>query len=327
VHNNGAEAGVEQHREKECAMNVGIVGLGNMGEQIAAALIRAGLETYVYDIRPESVQKLVQIGARAANSVKELAEQVEVVGVVVLNEEQVSSVADEVASVGLPRTLVIHSTVTPLYVQELAERLGAQQVDVVDAAVAGGVARARTGDLTVMVGGTDDAVAGVSDLFDAIGRDIFHVGPAGAGSAVKLAVNFMTIGGYALQMEAMEFVRGHGLTEDALSAVLTTSSADSRAVRTWGFQDRLRRTAAPGTAPSHMVMRKDIASFATAGARLGLLMPLATVAAETLLPKVDARDRYLDEMGDMPPVPRCVVCTLELIPPFRDAGVHPECKA
>jgi len=177
----------------------------------------------------------------------------------------------------------------------------------------------------VMVGGDDGVVARLTDVFDAIGRDIFHVGPAGAGSAVKLAVNFMTIGGYVLQMEAMEFVRAYGLTEDALSEVLTTSSADSRAVRTWGFQDRLRRTAAPGTTPSHQVMRKDILAFAAGGARAGLLLPVASVAAETLLSKVETRDRFLDSLGDIPAIPRCRSCTLELIPPFREAGVHPEC--
>ena len=230
---------------------------------------------------------------------------------VVLDEQQVSEVAEAVASVGLPRTLVIHSTVTPMFVQALAERLAPHHVAVVDAAVAGGVARART-DLTVMVGGDDETVAGLSGVFEAIGRDVFHVGRAGAGSAVKLAVNFMTIGGYALQMEAMEFVRAHGLSEDAFSSVLTTSSADSRAVRTWGFHDRIRRSAAPGTTPSHQVMRKDVTSFAAAGGRAGLLLPLATVAAEALIGKVAERDSYLESLGDVAPVPRCTVCGLEL---------------
>ncbi|SCF67470.1 MULTISPECIES: NAD(P)-dependent oxidoreductase [unclassified Streptomyces] len=306
-------------------MKVGVIGLGNMGTQIAMAINRAGFDTYVYDIRPEAAAKLVEQGAHSVSSIKELAQQADVVGVVVLNEQQVSEVAVEVASAGLSRTLVIHSTVTPMFVQALSERLAPHQVAVVDAAVAGGVARARTGDLTVMVGGDDDVVADLSGIFDAIGRDVFHAGRAGAGSAMKLAVNFMTIASFALQTEAMEFVRAYGITEDALSSVLTTSSADSRAVRTWGFHDRLRRTAAPGTAPAHEVMHKDISSFATAGGRAGLLLPLATVAAETLLGKVAERDRYLDSLGDVTPIPRCTVCSLELIPPFREAGVHPEC--
>lgn len=306
-------------------MKIGIIGLGNMGELIAAAVVRAGFETYVYDVRTEPIDRLVEQGATGASSIKELVQNSDVIGVVVLNEEQVSAVANEVASVGEARTLIIHSTVTPGFVQKLAASLAERDIDVIDAAVAGGVARAKTGDLTVMVGGQDVAVERVRGLLDAIGRNIFHVGPPGAGSAVKLAVNFMTIAGYALQMEAMEFVRAYGLTEDALSAVLATSSADSKAVRTWGFQDRLRRTASPGTTPAPMVMRKDVSSFASSGGAAGLVLPLANVAAETLLSKIDGRDAFLDSLGDVPPIPRCTVCTLELIEPFREAGVHPEC--
>ena len=305
-------------------MKIGVVGLGNMGEQIAAALIRAGHEVTVFDIRAEAVERLVAGGALAAESIKTLAEQVDVVSVVVLNELQVSAVATDVASVGQPRTLVIHSTVTPAYVQELARTYACEGIDVVDATVAGGVSRARTGDLTVMVGGEDPVVARLSPLFDAIGREVFHVGPAGAGSAVKLTVNFMTIGSLALEMEAMAFARSYGLSEDDVSTVLTTSSADSRGVRTWGFHDRLRRAAADGTTPPHEVMKKDLSSFALAGGRAGVLLPLATVAAETLLGKVADRDRYLDTAG-LEPAARCERCGLELIAPFRAAGLHPEC--
>ncbi|PHV66179.1 NAD(P)-dependent oxidoreductase [Williamsia muralis] len=307
-------------------MKVGIIGLGNMGEQIARAIARAGFKTHLYDVRPETVERLAsEENMVGCSSVKELAQESDAIGVVVLNEAQVASVADEVVATGLPRTLIIHSTVTPAFVQELAAAVAPAGVKVIDATVAGGVARAKTGQLTVMVGGDDATVGSVREVLEAIARDVFVVGPAGAGSAMKLAVNFMTISSYALEMEAMEFVRAHGISEDALSSVLTTSSADSRAVRTWGFHDRLRRSAPPGTAPSQVVMRKDVSSFARAGARAGSLMPLATIAAETLLPKIAERDAYLDSLGEIDAVPRCARCTLELIPPFREAGAHPEC--
>jgi 3-hydroxyisobutyrate dehydrogenase-like beta-hydroxyacid dehydrogenase len=306
-------------------MKIGIVGLGNMGKLIAAAIVRAGFETYVYDIRPEAVQELVEQGGLGTSSVKELAEKADVVGVVVLNEPQVQSVADEVVAVGLPRHLVVHSTVTPAFVQGLAERLAPAGISVLDAPVAGGLARARTGDLTVMVGGSDADAERLTGLFDAFGREIFHVGPAGAGSAAKLSVNFMTIAGYALQIEAMNFAKAYGLSEEAVSTVLTTSNADSRAVRTWGLQDRLRRSVPPGTTPAQLVMKKDLSSFSTAAGRAGLVSPLAAVAAETLITRIEERDAWLDARGEVEEIPRCTVCGQELIPPFREAGVHPEC--
>ena len=307
-------------------MKIGIVGLGNMGRLIAAAIVRAGFETYVYDIRPDAVAELAEQGGHATSSVKELAEQAEVIGIVVLNEAQVREVAGEVSALGQPRRLVIHSTVTPAFVAGLAEEFAPAGISVLDAPVAGGLARARTGDLTVMVGGSGADIEELAPVFDAFGREVFHVGPAGAGSAAKLSVNFMTIAGYALQMEAMDFARAHGLSEDALSAVLTTSNADSRAVRTWGIQDRLRRTVVPGTTPAPQVMKKDLSSFATAAGRAGLVLPLSAVAAETLLPRIAERDAYLDGLGDLPVIPRCTACGQELIPPFREAGVHPECS-
>ncbi|BBG02564.1 MULTISPECIES: NAD(P)-dependent oxidoreductase [Pseudonocardia] len=306
-------------------MRIGIVGLGNMGALIAAAVVRAGFETYVHDIRPEAVDALVELGAHGTASVKELAEAADVIGVVVLDEAQVRAVADDVAGTGLPRHLVVHSTVTPAFVSDLAEQLADIGVSVLDAPVAGGLARARTGDLTVLVGGSAADAELLAAVFDAFGREVFHVGPPGAGSAAKLSVNFMTIAGYALQIEAMNFARAHGLTEDTLSAVLSTSNADSRAVRTWGVQDRMRRNVPAGTTPPPLVMRKDLGAFTTAAGRAGLVSPLAAVATDTLLTRIGERDTWLDSNGGVPDVPRCTVCGQELIPPFRAAGGHPEC--
>ncbi|MCE0762108.1 NAD(P)-dependent oxidoreductase [Pseudonocardia kujensis] len=306
-------------------MRIGIVGLGNMGKLIAAAIVRAGFDTYVYDLRPEAVAELVEQGATGTTSVKELAQTADVISVVVLNEPQVQSVADEIVAVGLPRTLIVHSTVTPAFVQTLADNLAPAAISVLDAPVAGGLARARTGELTIMIGGTDTDTHKLAPLFDAFGREIFHVGPPGAGSAAKLSVNFMTIAGYALQIEAMNFARAHGLTEDALSSVLTTSNADSRAVRTWGLQDRLRANVPPGTTPAQLVMKKDLTSFTTAAGRAGLVSPLAAVAAETLVNRIEERDAYLNSIGGRPDIPQCTTCGQELIPPFRETGIHPEC--
>lgn len=306
-------------------MKIGIVGLGNMGTLIAAAVLRAGFETYVYDVRPEAVAELVEQGGHGTTSVKELAEKADAIGVVVLNETQVQNVADEVVALGLPRHLVVHSTVTPGFVQVLAGELAPAGISVLDAPVAGGLARARTGELTVMVGGSATDAEKLCPVFDAFGREIFHVGPPGAGSAAKLSVNFMTIAGYALQIEAMNFARAYGLTEDSLSTVLTTSNADSRAVRTWGLQDRLRASVPAGTTPAQLVMKKDLGSFATAAGSAGLVSPLAAVAAETLVNRVEERDGYLERIGGRPEIPRCSTCGQELIPPFREAGVHPEC--
>ncbi|MEV0184600.1 NAD(P)-dependent oxidoreductase [Streptomyces sp. NPDC050625] len=309
-------------------MKVGIVGLGNMGQLLAGAIVRAGIETYVYDVRTEPVQALEEQGAKGSASVAELAGLVDVVGVVVLNEAQVRDVVEQVAAAGHARTVVIHSTVTPAFVQSLAADPAFAKLAFVDAAVAGGIARAKTGDLTVMIGGSEETVQSVWPIFDAIGRELFHCGPAGAGSAVKLAVNFMTMSSYNLMLEATEFVRAYGIEEDDLMTVLTTSSADSKQVRAWGLQDRIRRNTPAGTTPAPLVFEKDLSSFATAAGEAGLVLPLAAVSASSTVRTIARRDAYIDALGDAyAPAPRCSVCTLELAAPFQEAGVHPECAS
>jgi 3-hydroxyisobutyrate dehydrogenase-like beta-hydroxyacid dehydrogenase len=268
----------------------------------------------------------VERGAKACGSVAELAGLVDVVGVVVLNEAQVRNVVEQVVAVGHARTVIIHSTVTPAFVQALGTDPDFRNLAIVDAAVAGGVARAKTGDLTVMIGGSDEIVSAVWPIFDAIGRELFHCGPAGAGSAVKLAVNFMTMSSYNLMLEATDFARAYGIDEDDLITVLTTSSADSKQIRAWGLQDRIRRNNPPGTTPAALVFEKDLSSFASAAGQAGLVLPLASVAATTTVRRIERRDTYLDSLGAAyTPAPRCSVCTLELAAPFREAGVHPEC--
>jgi 3-hydroxyisobutyrate dehydrogenase-like beta-hydroxyacid dehydrogenase len=307
------------------SLRVGYVGVGTMGAPMAHAVLRAGIPTTVFDVRSEAVVDLVAAGAAKADSVEQLCKSVDVVCVVVVDERQVQSVADVVAESGGAKTLVIHSTVTPAFVASLAERLSGVGIDVVDASVAGGVGRARTGDLTVMVGGDGAAVARVAPVFDAIGREIFHGGPAGAGAALKLAVNFTTMASYELHLEATQLGAAYGLPEDLLMTVLSTSNADSRGVHTWGFHDRVRRNAAPGTAPTADLFYKDLSSTVRAAAERGVILPIAATAAATVHAKLAERDAFLDSLGEVADVPRCATCGVELAAPFRAAGKHPEC--
>ncbi|MFC8826907.1 NAD(P)-dependent oxidoreductase [Streptomyces sp. NPDC057137] len=305
---------------------VGVVGLGNMGAAIAQAVIAGGLPTLVHDIRPEAVADLVAAGALAAGSADAVCRDADIICVVVLNEAQVSEVADHLTGLDADgKTFVVHSTVTPLFMRQLADRLAGHHVEVVDATVAGGVAKARTGELTVMVGGSDSAVSTIRPVLDSIGKEIFHVGAVGAGSAMKLIVNFTTMSTYALHLEAMELAQAYGLEEDAVTSVLVKSSADSKAIRTWGFHDRIRRNQPPGTAPVGTVMLKDLSAAATAAGQRGLVLPLASVAASTIVAKLAARDEWLDSLGEPVPIPRCDVCGLELAAPYRGLGRHGDC--
>jgi 3-hydroxyisobutyrate dehydrogenase len=134
-------------------------------------------------------------------------------------------------------TVVVMATVGPAPVQRWAERLGQQQVDVVDAPVSGGVARAGTGDLLIMVGGAQPAVDRAQPLLDAMARSAPHVGTApGDGQKVKL-VNQLLCGVHiAAAAEALALAEAMELDPAATWEVLRTGAAAS-----FMFDDRGER--------------------------------------------------------------------------------------
>jgi 3-hydroxyisobutyrate dehydrogenase len=150
---------------------VGWVGLGAMGLPMARCVVRAGYEMTAYDIDPGRAASLATGRVTPAASISEVASGVDVLVLMVATPGQVEAVLygdDPAAGVLAPGAVVlVMATVGPAAVQRWADRLAEQQVEVVDAPVSGGVARAATGDLLVMVGGPEAAVHQVQPLLDA----------------------------------------------------------------------------------------------------------------------------------------------------------------
>src|SRR6186997_2931884 len=141
-------------------MRAAFVGIGNMGGPMAANALAAGHEVAVFDVSPERVAALVELGARAASSPADAARGAEVVDLVVLDAPQVeaaTSGADGVLAGVEPGAVVaVHSTVHPSTIHALAAA-APDGVDVVDAPISGGVPGATNATLCVMVGGDEAA--------------------------------------------------------------------------------------------------------------------------------------------------------------------------
>ncbi|HWE71362.1 MAG TPA: NAD(P)-dependent oxidoreductase [Acidimicrobiales bacterium] len=307
---------------------VGVVGLGNMGGGIARSLVRAGFDVLVFDTRPEAVQSLADAGARPAGSLAALASEASVISVVVVNDRQVDDVVATVEEHARPDTVVVvHSTVLPTTVIDLAHRAAEHQVVVIDAAVSGGSEKSELGSLSIMIGGDEPTVKRCWPVFEAMGSELFHVGPVGSGVTVKLVNNLLSIGGYALQLEAMQLAAAYGIDEDMVTRVVTASQGDSRGMRTWGRHDRIRRER---QAMDHVditqFMTKDLHEATIAAGLAEVTLPLTAVAADILPAKMARRDRELAARPERPPIPRCDGCGQELALPFRDMGRHPECR-
>lgn len=251
-------------------LTVGILGVGVLGDAIARALLRAGHAVGFFDPRPEAGGGLPELGGRRADAVAQLAAQAEVVLAVVADDAQLRAVTEEIAAAACPGlTLVVHSTVAPTTVQATAERLQPLGVAVLDAPVSGGPDRAQAGTLTIMVGGDEAVLGRCRPLLQAIGEDVFHLGPVGAGAVAKLANQLMLYGNYLFVGQALALADACGIDQSTMREVARTATADSYALRNWErFGDHF-----------HELIAKDVGHAFAAAQRVGADVDAARRAA------------------------------------------------
>lgn len=184
-------------------LKVGYIGLGLMGKSIALNILKAGFPVLVHNRSRAAVDELVREGATAANSPKEVAEQVDVIFTNLPDTPDVEKVLlgengiTEGAHAGL--IYIDNSTIKPAAARRIAEKLAEKNVFALDAPVSGGDIGARNATLTVMVGGEASALEKAMPVFQAMGKTITHVGDSGAGQVAKAANQIMV----AAQMVAM----------------------------------------------------------------------------------------------------------------------------
>jgi 3-hydroxyisobutyrate dehydrogenase len=321
----GVDARLEGPIDKDSHV-LGLVGVGDMGEGIGNSLLRAGWNLVAYDVKAESLDRIVSLGAQAASSLEDVARKASVIFVVVVDDAQVNLVIRSMLEhVATGTVFVVNSTVLPSTVIDLAGEARERGADVVDAGVAGGGEKSNLGTLTVMVGGADESVARCWPAIEGFSANPFHLGPVGAGVAAKLVNNVLSIGGYALIMEAMKLGAAYGLSEDRITEVVTLSGGDSRTIRTWGRQDRIRSDRAHyETSVLYDFLSKDVRTAAIAGGERQLILPLISAAGQ-LLPGMYAERDALLATREPDEIPRCTVCNQELSVSYRARGAHPEC--
>ncbi len=210
--------------------NIGFVGIGNMGWPMAACLADAGYSLIVADARRVTADNFVQqVGGRVADSLAGLAAASDVIITMLPTSGNVPSVlADGVDNllVGLrPGTVVIDMTSgQPAITRKLAERVAAAGGILIDAPVSGGVSRAKTGQLAIMVGGDAEVLERVRPVLAAMGTSILPCGGVGAGQAMKALNNLVSAGGYLIGIEALLIGQRAGLDPGVMVDVLNAST-------------------------------------------------------------------------------------------------------
>ena len=212
-------------------MNVGFVGLGQLGHHLAASLVRAGFPLTVHDRSDSAADALGALGAHVAGSPEEVAAVSDAVVTCLPSPAAVAAVvAGPGGLLGGLRpgcTWIDSSTNDPHELRRLAALAQAQGVETLEAPVTGGVHLAATGEITVIVGG-DEAVARAHwALFEAMGRSVFRVGPLGAASALKLITNLLAFIHLVADGEALMLARRAGLDLGQAWEVIRASSGTS----------------------------------------------------------------------------------------------------
>lgn len=216
----------------ERSSRVGFVGIGNMGNPMAANLIKAGWNVAVYDADAGKIREFAsQHGARAAGTLAELAQSTDVVITMLPDGEIVRRVVlggtsgDDALIRGLARgaTIIDMSTSAPVGTRQLGADLKAHGVALLDAPVSGGVRGAVAGTLAVMVGGDAELARRYDELLAPIGKR-FYVGPLGSGHAAKVLNNYVSAAGLVAAAEAVHVAERFGIDPHVLVRVINAST-------------------------------------------------------------------------------------------------------
>ncbi len=262
-------------------MKIGFIGLGIMGRPMALNLLHGGHPLTVWARRAESMQPLLDAGADAAASPAEVAKGVDVVISMVADApdvEQVMLGERGVASAGRSGLIAVDmSTIRPAAARDIGTRLLAQGIDFLDAPVSGGEVGAIAGTLSIMVGGTVSAFDRVRPAFACMGRNIVHVGDAGAGQVAKAANQIVTGVGVLTVAEALNFAARSGVDPARVREALLGGFAYSKILENHG-QRMLDRNFKPGF--KSWMHQKDMNIVMQSAHELGLCLPVSAATAQ-----------------------------------------------
>ncbi|HTI46185.1 MAG TPA: NAD(P)-dependent oxidoreductase [Casimicrobiaceae bacterium] len=213
-------------------MNVGFIGLGTMGGPMARNLARKGHALTVLDMNPRAVQSLVEAGAKAAKTPKDVAAASEIVITMLPDAPDVERVAlgaDGIAAgIRAGSVYIDMSTIDPATTRRVGDAIAARGASMIDSPVGKTADAAVAGTLTLMVGGAPDVVARCRPVLDCMGTDFFHCGALGAGQTMKLINNLLATAINEACVEALVTGTKAGLTLDTMVSVLRTTVAWNR---------------------------------------------------------------------------------------------------
>ncbi|QPR39420.1 2-hydroxy-3-oxopropionate reductase [Brevibacterium casei] len=274
---------------------IAFIGLGIMGLPMAKNLVDAGFTVRGFNRTPAKAEDLAAAGGQAAATIAEAVDGADVIATMVPDSPDVEAVLDGILAAAKPGAMWIDfSTIRPDVAKELAAQAKEAGLKPLDAPVSGGEPGAVDGVLSIMVGGDEADFAAASEVFEAVGKTIVHVGPSGAGQTVKAANQLIVAGNIGLLAEAVVFLEAYGVDTASALEVLGGGLAGSKVLEQKG-QKMLDREFAPGFRLA--LHHKDMGIVTAAAREAGVTIPLGAAVAQLVAATVAQGNGGLDHSG------------------------------
>jgi hypothetical protein len=261
---------------------IGFIGLGVMGEPMCGHLARrAGRTVLAHDLRPDPLTRLAETGVKAA-SPETIARDADLILMSLPDGRAMQAVVASLEPhLSAGQTVVDTSTSSVALTREIGARLEAKGIRFGDAPVARTREAAARGELSIMVGASDDTFAHVRPILETMGTDVSHCGPIGCGQVVKILNNMLVFQHTAALAEAIAIGRRNGVPPEVLLPTMAMGSGDSFVLRNHGLKSMLPRVF-PERAFSTRYAIKDLSYALEMADAAGLDVPAARLTMQRL---------------------------------------------
>jgi len=216
---------------------VGVIGMGDMGSGLAKNLIKNNFTTFGFDLSEERMRYFANIGGNIAKSIKEIAQNVDVVFVMVMNGKQVENIIFEkdnlLDHLKNDSVIILTSTIKPKEASMIGEKIKDSKIHIIDSPVSGGYPGAQNGTLTLMCSGNNKIIEKYKIVLEAVANDIHIIGnKCGEGQTIKACLQSLQGSIFASLFEASVLAAKAGLRGQTVYDVFSTSGAGCGIVKT-----------------------------------------------------------------------------------------------
>ncbi len=260
---------------------VGWIGTGVMGRWMCQHVMSKGFKATVFNRSKAKAEPLLELGARWADTPKQVAEASDMVFAIVGYPKDVREVflgPEGILAGSRPGMVVVDMTTSePALAEEIYAAAKARGVAALDAPVSGGDLGARNATLSIMIGGDAEAVAAARPIFEAMGKTIIHQGPAGAGQHTKMVNQILISSTMIALCEGLLYAQKAGLNLESVIQSVSVGAAASRSLDLYGPRI-LKRDFEPGFYVEHFI--KDMGIALAEAERMNLCLPGLALAKQ-----------------------------------------------